>query len=164
MWVSRSIISNTEQYCTLSPLILINFVLSGQRSDSMDLEGYNPNTEWSLESASVERWVIASSVSRSNPHCQLARHETEYECCPQPFVDITYTIRLQSKNNWILGWSPSSLIQSLNKLDSLVSVLWWLIFRSVLQLVTLIILILWAGQGLLVVVVAHYNLASNYIF
>ena len=37
------------------------------------------------------------------------------------------------------------------------------IFRSLLQLVTLIILILWPGQGLLVVVVAHYNLASNYI-
>ena len=41
----------------------------------------------------------------------------------------------------------------------------WFIFRSLLQLVTLIILILRAGQGLLVVVVvAHYNLASNYIF
>merc|ERR1712183_944686 len=54
---------------------------------SMDLEGYNLNTEWNLESARVER------------------HETVYECCPAPFVDITYTVRLQSKseNNWILG-------------------------------------------------------------
>merc|ERR1711874_626148 len=55
------------------------------RNDSMDLEGYNPSTEWDLQSASVER------------------HETVYDCCPAPFVDITYTMRLQSKNKWILG-------------------------------------------------------------
>ena len=59
--------------------------MSLQRTDDMDLEGYNPSTEWTLKGASVER------------------HETVYECCPAPFVDITYTIRLQSKNKWILG-------------------------------------------------------------
>ena len=44
-----------EHYCTLRSLILIDFVLPEQRIDSMDLEGYRPNTEWNLESASVER-------------------------------------------------------------------------------------------------------------
>ena len=34
---------------------LINSVTPLQRADTMDLEGYNPNTEWNLESASVER-------------------------------------------------------------------------------------------------------------
>ena len=74
-----------QHCCFLCSLILINFVLPPQRRDNMDLEGYNPNTEWTLEGASVER------------------HETVYECCPAPFVDITYTIRLQSRNKWILG-------------------------------------------------------------
>ena len=41
--------------CTFCSLILINFVLTVQRRDSMDLEGYNPNTEWNLVSATVER-------------------------------------------------------------------------------------------------------------
>ena len=46
-----------EHCCTSRLLILINFVLPLQRADSMDLEGYNPNSEWNLESASVERSV-----------------------------------------------------------------------------------------------------------
>ena len=52
-----------EHCCPLSSLILINFVLPAlplQRKHSMDLEGYNPNTEWNLESARVERSVLAT--------------------------------------------------------------------------------------------------------
>merc|ERR1711936_36822 len=53
--------------------------------DSMDLEGYNPNSQWDLDTADVER------------------HETVYECCPEPFVDITYVIKFHKKGGWILG-------------------------------------------------------------
>ena len=49
-----------EHCCPLSSLILINFVLPLQRNDSMDLEGYNPSTEWDLVSASVERSVLVT--------------------------------------------------------------------------------------------------------
>merc|ERR1711953_3851 len=45
----------------------------------MDLEGYMGSVSYDLDSTAVER------------------HETFYECCPEPFVDITYTINLRQK-------------------------------------------------------------------
>ena len=33
----------------------------------------------------------------------VLRHETVYECCPEPFVDITYVIKFHKKGGWILG-------------------------------------------------------------
>ena len=94
-WVYNALqldLLNVSQFI-IKPKIMIdcplinstNFVWNLKRIDSMDLEGYNPNSQWDLESASVER------------------HETVYECCPEPFVDITYVVKFHKKDSWILG-------------------------------------------------------------
>ena len=61
----------------------------------MDLEGYMGSVSYYLESTAAERltsyfctWFFAKT---------FFRHETFYECCPEPFVDITYTINLRQK-------------------------------------------------------------------
>merc|ERR1711936_1563180 len=43
--------------------------------DTMDLEGYTGSSIWDLA------------------HTSVTRHETMYDCCPDPFVDLTFTIR-----------------------------------------------------------------------
>jgi len=47
--------------------------------NALDLEGYMGSVTHDLDSTAVER------------------HETYYECCPDPFVDITYTVNLRQK-------------------------------------------------------------------
>ena len=60
----------------------------------MDLEGYMGSVSYYLESTAAERltyfctWFFCKN---------FFRHETFYECCPEPFVDITYTINLRQK-------------------------------------------------------------------
>jgi len=49
---------------------------------SMDLEGYIASQEWDLESARADR------------------HETTYDCCPEAFVDMTYSISFHKKSAW----------------------------------------------------------------
>jgi nicotinic acetylcholine receptor len=50
--------------------------------DYMDLEGYTGSSVWELAETKVER------------------QETVYECCPEAFVDITYTIRFHKKSKF----------------------------------------------------------------
>ena len=92
----------------------------------MDLEGYSGNTVWDLDSTMVERYssaILKYTLTIFGRNCDLrmvivmnqmptqyttslcscSRHETYYECCPEPFVDITYTIKMVNKNEWIIG-------------------------------------------------------------
>ena len=50
----------------------------------MDLEGFVGHAVWELDSTNV------------------MRHETLYDCCPAPFVDITYDIKIRKKQG--SGW------------------------------------------------------------
>jgi len=55
--------------------------------DYMDLEGYTGSSVWELAETKVER------------------QETVYECCPEAFVDITYTIRFHKKSKFASKFS-----------------------------------------------------------
>ena len=66
----------------------------------MDLEGYMGSVSYDLDSTAAERltYFVCNGFSR-----HLFRHETFYECCPEPFVDITYTVNLRKKGINIFG-------------------------------------------------------------
>merc|ERR1712038_483210 len=53
--------------------------------DRMDLAGYTGNRRWKLDSTAAER------------------HETFYDCCPESFMDLTYTINIAPKQSWFQG-------------------------------------------------------------
>jgi len=52
---------------------------------TMDLEGYTGSTLWDLSETRVQR------------------HETIYDCCPEAFVDLTFTIRFHKKSKLFGG-------------------------------------------------------------
>jgi len=53
---------------------------------TMDLEGYTGSSLWDLSETRVER------------------HETVYDCCPEAFVDLTFTIRFHKKSKVFGGF------------------------------------------------------------
>lgn len=71
-----------EQKC---PLVFGSWTYTGnklnltQTRDSADLSKYTVSGEWELLDA------------------PLNRHEVEYNCCPHPFIDITYTIHVKRR-------------------------------------------------------------------
>ena len=64
---------------TATALNLVN------KSNSADISKYIESGEWELKSASLVRNVM------------------KYSCCPDPYVDITYTIRLKRKVNYYVN-------------------------------------------------------------
>jgi len=65
--------------------------------DGIDLSTYVTNNDWSLLSADGKR------------------HETLYECCPEPYLDITYTVKLQRRSSPYVGkvLAPAFMITTL---------------------------------------------------
>lgn len=54
----------------------LNLTLS---TDSANLDYYLPNPDWDIVSAEAERHVM------------------RYECCPEPYIDVTYQLHLRRK-------------------------------------------------------------------
>ena len=72
----------------------------------MDLEGYVGNAVWDLDSTDVMRYLFMPQNNIFTPLKYLFRHETLYDCCPEPFVDITYDIHMRRKDNSV--WTSFS--------------------------------------------------------
>ena len=67
----------------------------------MDLAGYTGNRRWKLDSTSAERFL--KLLQKNIQQKYLFRHETFYDCCPESFVDLTYTINIAPKQSWFQG-------------------------------------------------------------
>lgn len=52
--------------------------------NTIDLSTFNENSNWSLEGTDVERHVV------------------QYACCPEPYIDVTFSMHLQRKRRQIL--------------------------------------------------------------
>lgn len=94
----------------------VNFML---QQDSGDISGFIANGEWALlgELKYMKIELVFTKITSSGVPAKL--NEVIYECCPEPYLDITFIIKIRRRTlyyffNLIV---PCLLISSMAVLD-----------------------------------------------